>query len=139
MVAAAHSAHSLVAVGKGKLGSSKALSLGKRVLRIGVVYACQEVVDLLVVGVYGNAEIAAPAQHGSYGAAAVLLGLAVEREHYVGTILVGILGTRNVVYLEYARHERLLGHLRLRTPVSMLVAYPHVTLPDGQEGTGILE
>ncbi len=139
VVGAAHAALSLVAVCQCQRRCGKRLALGQGVLRVGVIDAGHQVVGLLVLRVNGKAEVAAPAEHSAYGASDVLLWLAVQREHHVGAVEVSVLVAREVVHLEDAGVERLLGDVRLSAPVAVLMAHPHIALAHGQVGTGILQ
>ena len=103
-----------------------------------LVDAGHKAMHALALGVDGHAEVSAPAQYGTHYPTLVLARLAIKRHHDVGTVDDGILGSIHVVHLKHTGLQGFLGNLRFRTPGTMLMGHPCVTLTEGHETTGIL-
>ena len=128
MVAAAHTTHAPVTVGQCQLRCGEALPAIEGVLGVGLVYACYELVLFLIVRVDGDAVGTGPAEHGADGAALVLAGLSVERNHDVGTVVYGVLSAAHLVYFEHSGLQWFFVYVCLGSPCAVLMAHPRIAL-----------
>ena len=139
VITAAHASLAFFAVGKSQDGGGEGFTLAYGILGIGIVDACYQMMDFLVSRVDGKTEVSAPAENGTDGASAILLRLAIQRKHDVGTIEVGILVSCQIVDLKDSWSEGLFCNLCFSTPCTMFVTYPYLILSHGQIGAGVLQ
>ena len=93
----------------------------------------------LVAGINGDSIGSAPAQHGADYPTLVLSGLAIKRNHDVGTVTHGIAGAIDIVHFESTGLQGFLINIRFCAPSSVLMADPSIALTERHITAGILK